>query len=154
MLKGIPSKWTQEANSCSHFNIWQNTLQTKTIQKRQQRILYTYKKNPAKVHCNFKHLCTKHKGTQVHKRNTTTPKTTHWPLHSDSGWLQYLIIANRQAMQTNTKKRNGVKWHHKSNEHSRYLQNILTQRQSHILYSHQFKKQSPKLSKYLNTKQV
>lgn len=29
------------------------------------------------------HLCTKHKGTKAHKRNTTTDKITYYP-HSDS----------------------------------------------------------------------
>lgn len=44
MKKGIPSKWIQEETWYSHFNMWQNRLQSKPDQKRQAKALHNFQR--------------------------------------------------------------------------------------------------------------
>lgn len=76
MRKGILSKRNQEVIKYSYFSICQYRLQSESKQKRKAETLI-----PAgKIHQEetaILQLCTRHKGTNVHKRNTSTDKMTY-----------------------------------------------------------------------------
>ena len=100
MRKGIPSK-------CTNFYLWKNRLQHKTNQKRQEKDTYSSKENPP--------LCTKSQGPKVDFKTLLQLKSYIGP-HSDTRWLQYLSLTNRQGIQAKTKQRkDAVNWCHKPN---------------------------------------
>ena len=50
---------------------------------------------------NCEHLCSKCKGTHIHKRNFTKAQSTHLTPHNNSGRLQHPTLNNEQIMETN-----------------------------------------------------
>ena len=53
------------------------------------------------------YLCSKYKGSHIHKRNLTKDQSTHYITHNNSGRLYYcLTLSNRQIMETETKQIN------------------------------------------------
>lgn len=63
------------------------------------------RKNPPREYDNFKNLCAKGKGMQIHKRYPTTGYITCWSSHSDFGKVP--TCNNKEDIQTKTKQKNG-----------------------------------------------
>ena len=63
------------------------------------------KKNSPKRTLNSEYLCSKCKGTHIHKRNFTKAQSTYCISHNNSGRLQHPTLINGQIMETETKWR-------------------------------------------------
>jgi hypothetical protein len=53
---------------------------------------------------NFEYLCSKCKGTHIHKINFTKAQSTQCTSHNNSGRLQHPTFINGQLLETETKK--------------------------------------------------
>lgn len=62
-------------------------------------------KNPPRWSFNSQIYAVNARTTNVHERNTTKVKITHWPSHINSGRLQYPILTKREVIQTKDKQR-------------------------------------------------
>ena len=66
----ITSKWTGKKSWGTNIHIRQNRLQNKSHKERPRRTLHnTQGKNPSRRHKYYKHICTQHRSTQIHKEN-------------------------------------------------------------------------------------
>lgn len=66
--KGIPSKRNQKVINIVIL-VYDNTdFKVKASRRERRKLSYSQEKNPPRGNCSSKHLCTKHKGTKVHKK--------------------------------------------------------------------------------------
>jgi hypothetical protein len=148
-IKGLKnnfqSKWSQE--TCWSIIIISDKIdfQPKVTKKRYGRTLHTHqRKNLPRRNLNSKHLCSKCKGTHIHKENFTKAQSTHCTSHNNSGRLQHPTPINGQVMETEAKQRHSE--NSRSDEPNGSNKEHFILNQKNIPFSQHFMVPSPKLT--------
>ena len=117
-------KWSNEKCWSSHSNIEKYDFQPKVIKKKNRSgTSYPSKVKSWRGTINSEYLCSKCKGTHIHKRNFSKAQNTHCTAHNNSGRLQHSSFINGQILETKTQQRpsetnrsletNGFSWSNK-----------------------------------------
>jgi hypothetical protein len=81
------------------------TFNPKLSKKTRRNTSYSSKLNLPRGTPNSEHLCSKCKGSHIHKRNFSKPQNTHCTAHYNSGRLPNPSLINGHILETKTKNR-------------------------------------------------